>query len=475
MAAIFAVSLIPAWTQNRGLTLVEHEPAEGRQLALVIGNDKYSSFPELQNAKNDAKAMFERLSNLGYDAYPFYDVSQATMRTALTCFFDKVKPGDIALFYYAGHARQSQSENYLIPVDHVGDGDVLLRSQSVGVNKVAEDMSKRGARLKILILDACREVASPSRQKGIGNGLAEIPSSDGMLIAFAAEPGKPASDGRDQEKHGLFTKHLLDVLSKPGLNATAVFDEVAYEVSKASDKKQIPTFHSTGSGRYVFNRGMPISDLDDAPPIRVSTNPKDGQQYIRIPAGSFIMGCSEGDLHCEPDESPSHKVVITKPFWMGQKLVTLKAWRQYEQLAGSKTQIQRVPNTGPPDDQRPVVGKTWDEAKAFCIHAGGRLPSEAEWEYAARRGPGMSGRLDEMLGHIWQWTNDPYDDKYYRLLADHDPVGPETDGDKKVLRGGAWSQNSKLVRISARRGRDRNRPEETNGFRCVWTTSTGPR
>ena len=172
------------------------------------------------------------------------------------------------------------------------------------------------------------------------------------------------------------------------------------------------------------------------------TNPKDGLTYVWIPPGIFQMGCSPGDNECIDSEKPAHSVTITNGFWIGQTPVTQAAY-------------QRVIGTNPSNfkgDQRPVEMVNWGEATAYCTAVGMRLPTEAEWEYAARARSTVAryGDLDpiawyeknsdnqshevgqkrpnawklfDMLGNVWEWTADWYDQNYYSQSPSQDPRG----------------------------------------------------
>ncbi len=252
-------------------------------------------------------------------------------------------------------------------------------------------------------------------------------------------------------------------------------------------------------------------------------NAKDGQKYAWIPPGKFNMGCSLTDQRCAADET-RHPVEITHGFWMGTTPVTVAAWKRYEDATGTPP-LPTVDLYGrkineAADPAQPVVFETWSEAGAFCSWAGMRLPTEAEWEYAARAGTtdytygvlqtiawygDNSGRkpiestdlfredptkypkkllsngngpksvgqklpnawgLYDMLGNVWQWVSDYYLATYFTDAAVTDPIGPAT-GTQRVLRGGAWDTTPANIRVSYRHTNPPVDRVNNFGFRCV--------
>lgn len=231
---------------------------------------------------------------------------------------------------------------------------------------------------------------------------------------------------------------------------------------------------------------------------------RERNEYVWIPAGSFNMGCAPGDSRCEENEKPQHRVTISKGFWLGATEVDIAAYQRFVDASGGRYEMPTAPLW---DKKRrvtnhPITGPSWEEAQAYCSWAGGRLPTEAEWEYAARGGEedaiyplndensrekanfkGEEGNdrarytaavksydpngygLFDMAGNVWEWTRDFYGETYFLSSPAADPQGPDS-GEEHVVRGGSWySDANEHLRISFRT----SFPKGGNlvGFRCV--------
>jgi serine/threonine protein kinase/formylglycine-generating enzyme required for sulfatase activity len=210
----------------------------------------------------------------------------------------------------------------------------------------------------------------------------------------------------------------------------------------------------------------PAAKKDSATRTRV--NPLDGLVYISIPKGSFLMGCSPGDLECAKNEIPPHKEEIVFGFWLGQTEVTQAAWKKVMKIES--------PSRFKGDDLPANVD--WNQANSYCHEIGGRLPTEREWEYAARAGTADAryGPLGAIAWYIANSGNNPHavGVKAANAFGLHDMLGSASewtsdnyDDGTRVVRGGSWGNGAADLRASYRGKADPTRRSESIGFRCV--------
>jgi serine/threonine-protein kinase len=242
------------------------------------------------------------------------------------------------------------------------------------------------------------------------------------------------------------------------------------------------------------------------------TSNKDGMVSVYIPAGEFLMGSTDGDRDAQNDEKPQHTVYLDG-YWIDKTEVTNGMYRKCVASGGCKEPYSKSSNTrsdyygNSTYADYPVIYVDWDQANAYCGWAGRRLPSEAEWEKAARgtdgrkypwgnedatcelanyegknngkdycvgdttevgsypRGASPYGIMD-MAGNVWEWVNDWYDGNYYQNSPSKNPQGPES-GSERVLRGGSWVNDSRSVRAANRGWNVPVNRDDYSGFRCV--------
>ena len=219
-----------------------------KRVALVVGNDKYATAP-LRNPVNDATAVAAKLREVGFEVVLRTNVSQRELTRAVRDFGEKVTPGAVALFYYAGHGMQARGKNYLIPVDADITSESSVSIEAIDVERVLDQLG--AARVSMVVLDACRNNPYERRfRAGAGAGLAQIDAPAGTLIAYSTAPGKIALDG--EGRHAPYTEALLKAMDTPGLRVEDVFKQVRINVLKTTASKQIPWESSSLTGDFVF-------------------------------------------------------------------------------------------------------------------------------------------------------------------------------------------------------------------------------
>ena len=231
-----------------------------------------------------------------------------------------------------------------------------------------------------------------------------------------------------------------------------------------------------------------------------SAQPQEGSMVV-VPAGEFTMGSPTGDS----DEQPAHRVYVDT-FSMDKYEVSVGQYAAFLQATGVNAPSSWEMMNQPAHQKRPVANVDWEDAAAYCKWAGKRLPTEAEWEKAARGTDGRLypwgneaptplranygktewnnhgalapvGTLEEgkspygiydMAGNVREWVSDWYDDNYYKTSPSQNPTGPST-GESKVLRGGSWDSGPQHLRSALRYLHRSAHRHKDYGFRCAKT------
>ena len=223
-------------------------PDNRRRLALVIGNDNYSSMPVLNNAVNDSKSMSDALKQANFEVLYYKNLNKRGMEEALYTFAQKLGKDDVGMFYFAGHGVQANSQNFLIPVAENVKKSADVQFEGIDVNRVMAYLRDSKNSLNIVVLDACR--SSLPERGGMSRGLTVTDAPQGSIVAYATSPGKAASDG--DGGNSPFTKNLIRVMQRKGVKIEDVFKEVRLAVSRETNGEQVPQEVSQLVGDFYF-------------------------------------------------------------------------------------------------------------------------------------------------------------------------------------------------------------------------------
>ena len=247
-----------------------------------------------------------------------------------------------------------------------------------------------------------------------------------------------------------------------------------------------------------------VDEVADEGPMKRIIWEADGAKMALIPAGSFEMGDSKDEPEVWMKWSRPVHTVELDTFYMDVHEVTVGQFRKFVEESGYVYNLWDDVAVFSPTGKHPMIWVTWDDATAYAEWAGKRLPTEAEWEYAARGGlsgkrypwgdeithddanyTGLGGKdkwdrqnapvgsfdangygLNDMAGNVWEWCADRYSRGYYATSPLKNPTGPDT-GLYRVLRGGSWVNNSNGLRAAYRNVDAPAYAYGLIGFRCV--------
>jgi hypothetical protein len=478
-------AMLAALCMVAGLAYAQTAP---RRVALVIANSTYANAKQLAKPGNDARIVADALRRVGFQTIDLKsNLGNQAFRQALKDFRAKADGAQVALVYYAWHGIEGNGRNWLLPTDAALVSERDLTDQAIELDRVMEDV--RGADLRVVILDACRD--NPfgrswrSGTRAVTRGLGSVDADE--LVIYAAAPGRTASDGVGANSP--FAISLAQRLPQADLPIQLLGGMVRDDMLRSTGGEQRPFVSAsiTGTPFYFAPRSAPSIAPQQSPPaplvvnappppatfLDARTTPASTRaplvrnpaalpdyalfrecegcpEMVVIPAGSFQMGSPAGEAGRESDEGPQRTVSIRRSAISRFETT----WDQWSACVNAG-----ACNQGPVDGaggdngwgrgSRPIIEVDWNDAAAYAIFvrgraggAGYRLPTEAQWEYAARVGTGtrwsfgdaesqlgayawfsnnlnsrtqpVGGKapnpwgLFDMHGNVWEWVEDCY-------------------------------------------------------------------
>jgi Caspase domain len=243
------------------------------RVALVIGNGAYQNAPRLPNPANDASDVAAALKRDGFDTILATDLNRDAMEGATIRFARAARNADVALFYYSGHALQFAGVNYLAPIDIQLKDEADLR-RMIKLDDVVSDL-EQAKNLRILVLDACRDnpladqlkrSIGTTRSLPLQQGLAKIDSPEGMIVAYATQPGRTAEDGtgRNSPYTSAFLKNI-EAREEIG----TIFRRISADVYQSTNHGQLPELSLSLIGEFYLRGKIDVNVKPDAtsPPL----------------------------------------------------------------------------------------------------------------------------------------------------------------------------------------------------------------
>lgn len=502
--------------------------ADGKRVAFVVGIDTYDKLPahqQLTNAVNDATGVSEKLTETGFQVMTALNPTRSTFNRQWQDVLNRLTEQDDFVLFFSGHGVQVDGQNYLlasdIPFIEYGRQAQLTR-EAISLNELLSDLTtgdRPHPKHSVVILDACRDnplIPPGFKSVNTPKGLAKVTESDGLFVMYSAASNRTALDRLgpdDPVKYSVFTRVLLPLLGRQDLNiqqlSTKLMNEV-WTLAKKAGRDQRPAYYDGILGQFCLPGCVAKADTGTAglqeslvttvrPPLQIEVTGKDGAPMVLIAAGEFRAGSQQSAA--QKDTYLDHNIYIDS-YYIDRHEVTVREFREFHDQANYYYEPEVLtcnfakaePNTVP------INCVTWYDADAYCQWAGKRLPTEAEWEKAAR---GTDGRIypwgnsrpqkgdavlgndetevvgkrtrdqsvygvNDMLGNVSEWTSDWYERDFPDRKKLKNPVGPAS-GTYRVLRGASFLTPLDKADLLRRKGDLPNtgRTRLEYGFRCV--------
>lgn len=270
-------------------------PAHAARLALVIGNKDYT-VGQLVNPINDAEDMAALLGGplgLGFQVTLVKNLKRDDIGPTVENFFNRIRPGDDVLVFYAGHGLQVKGVNYLPAVDARIRVETDVPLNSLNLNELLQRLDEARAGVRLLLIDACRDNPYGRGFRSNARGLARVEGApSGTLMHFATRPGGVASDGTG--RNGVYTAELLKHLKTPGLAVESTLKRVASGVRLATGGSQQPWTEGALDGEFYFAPSIPPFA---ATPIQPANAPAAAPQSASTRADASVPGTIQIDAN----------------------------------------------------------------------------------------------------------------------------------------------------------------------------------
>ncbi|MBK3665791.1 caspase family protein [Bradyrhizobium diazoefficiens] len=299
-----------------------------QRVALVIGNSNYQNAPQLANPDNDAQSMAQFLNSAGFEVISATDLGQNDMLRVVQDFSAKVSargPNTVAMVYYAGHGVQLAGENYLVPVDAKVTSQSELVNDSVRLVDVMSTLETIPSRMRIVILDACRNNPFPNVNDA-GRGLAIVDAPNGSIVGYSTAPGAEALDGSGG--HSPYTQAFLNVARQPNVPIEQLFKRVRLEVNQTTSGAQIPWESSSLTSDFTFFGDTAVAANRapvNAPVVQMASNlPSRSTRQ----AYDYVLSEGRPEYYQEFIEMYPHDPLCDHIRWLLSNLLLTQAWHQ---------------------------------------------------------------------------------------------------------------------------------------------------
>ena len=494
----------PLSNEERDLRIRPNTTSLRNKWAVMVGVRKYDDeqITPLRYTVDDVTALYEVLTDPELSGFSKSRVKLLTddtadkptrgkIMSALSVMLNNAASNDTVLFFYSGHGFEVASEGYILPIDAninaITDTAILLK-------RVDEMFAQSAAKVQVMVLDAChsgvrRDKSGLGRTAGFGREIeARIAQSEGRVMLSSCGVDQSSFE-YPEKKHGVYTYYMLEALQGKAdrdkdsfVTVSEAHDYVYKNVRDWAfqyDREQTPRKKENISGQIVLTvPGATITVMVDAAQAALPiVAPIDGAAMILIPAGEFLMGSKAG--RGKDDARPLHKVHLDD-YYIDVHEVTNEQYALFCEATGHPQSKYCTDDQFNQPDQ-PVVGVSWYDANEYAKWVGRRLPTEAEWEKAARGdkakaypwgdvwnemkvvpiltsvGKYTSGKspygILGMAGNAAEWVADYYSKSSYRQnigSVPQNPTGPKG-GMLRVFRGGSWRQGDEQTAQCTRR------------------------